>query len=101
MYRVEFEHAVDQRMTDEEYRKIELVYMNTDVITGTSQMAWVYKKLGMEGIGILYSLVMERYRLIEIVGELRSDLSTVKKEVRHLKGFRDAIIKEAGRIGTE
>jgi hypothetical protein len=46
MYRVEFEHAVDQRMTDEEYRKIELVYMNTDVIMGTNQMALVYKKPG-------------------------------------------------------
>ena len=55
----------------------------------------------MEGINILYSLVVERGRLIETVGELRSELSSVKKEVRHLKGFRDAIIKEAGRIGTE
>ena len=75
--------------------------MNTDALTGTDQIAGIYKKLGMEGINILYSLVMERGRLIETVGELRSELSSVKKEVRHLKGFRDAIIKEAGRIGTE
>ena len=90
MYRLEFEHAAGRQVTDEEYRKIELVYMNTDAITGTDQIAGIYKKLGMEG-----------GRLIETVGELRSELSSVKKEVRHLKGFRDAIIKEAGRIGTE
>lgn len=101
MYRLEFEHVAGRRVTDEEYRKIELVYMNTDAINGTDQMARIYKELGMEGIDILYSLVMERGRLIETVGELRSELSSVKKEVRHLKGFRDAIIKEAGRIGTE
>lgn len=101
MYRLEFEHAAGRQVTDEEYRKIELVYMNTDAIIGTDQIAGIYKKLGMEGINILYSLVVERGRLIETVGELRSELSSVKKEVRHLKGFRDAIIKEAGRIGTE
>ena len=101
MYRLEFEHAAGRQVTDEEYRKIELVYMNPDANTGTDQIAGIYKKLGMEGINILYSLVMERGRLIETVGELRSELSSVKKEVRHLKGFRDAIIKEAGRIGTE
>lgn len=101
MNRLEFEHAAGRQVTDEEYRRIELVCMNTDAIIGTDQMARIYKRLGMEGIDILYSLVMERGRLIETVGELRSELSTVKKEVRHLKGFRDAIIKEAGRIGAE
>lgn len=101
MHRLEFERAAGRQVIDEEYRKIELVYMNTDAITGTDQIAGIYKKLGIEGIDILYSLVVERGRLIETVGELRSELSSVKKEVRHLKGFRDAIIKEAGRIGTE
>lgn len=54
MYRLEFEHAAGRQVTDEEYRKIELVYMNTDAITGTDQIAGIYKKLGMEGINILY-----------------------------------------------
>lgn len=101
MYRLEFEHAVGRRVTDEEYRKIELVYMNTDAISGMDQIARIYKELGMEGIDILYSLVMERGRLIEKVGELRSELSSVKKEIRYLKGFVDAIIKEAERIRPE
>lgn len=98
MYRLEFERAAGRRVTDEEYRKIELVYMNTDAITRTDQIVRIYKKLGMEGIDILYSLVMERGRLIETVGELRSELSSVKKETRSLKRFRDAIIKEAKRL---
>lgn len=101
MYRIEFEHAAGRQVTDEEYQKIELVYMNTDAITGTDQIARVYRELGMEWIDILYSLVLERGRLIETVGELRSEISSMKKEMRRLQGFRDAIIKEAGRTGGE
>ena len=101
MYRIEFERAVGCTVNDEEYRIIELVYMNTDAINGTDQIAEIYKKLGMDGIDILYSLVRERGRLIETVGELRSELSSVKKEIRHLKEFRDTIIKEAERIRPE
>lgn len=98
MHRLEFERAAGRAVGDEEYRKIELVYMNTDAIISTDQIARIYKELGMEGIDILYSLVMERGRLIETVGGLRSELSSVKREVRCLKRFRDEIIKEAERV---
>lgn len=101
MYRLEFEHAAGHTVSDEEYEKVWLVYMNTDAINGTEQMARIYRKMGMEGIDILYSLVVERGRLIETVGELRMELSRVKKETRCLKDFREAIIKEAGRIRSE
>lgn len=98
MYRLEFERAAGCEVSDEEYRIIELVYMNTDAINGTDQIAEFYKKLGMDGIDILYSLVRERGRLMDKVGELRLELSSAKKEIRHLKAFRDAIVKEAERV---
>lgn len=101
MHRLEFERAAGYEVWDEEWQKIQLIYMNTDAITSVEQMARIYVNLEREDLDALYSLVMERGRLIETVGELRSELSSVKKEVRHLKGFRDAIIKEAERIGTE
>ena len=101
MNRLEFECAAGRRVTDEEYRKIELVYMNTEAITGTNQMARIYKELGMEGIDSLYSLVMERGRLIETVGKLRTELFYVKKRERNLEEFRDSLIKEANRISTK
>ena len=41
----------------------------------------------------LYSLVMERGRLIEEVGELKRELSDVKKENRRLREFRGVILK--------
>lgn len=101
MYRLEFECVAGCEVRDEDWRKIEQVYMNTDAVTSTDQIARIYRELGMEGIDILYSLVMERGRLIETVGELRSELSSVKKEVQYLKGFRDAIIKEAKNYDKE
>ena len=99
MYRPEFERAAGYEVFDEEWRKIELIYMNTEAITSVEQMARIYVNLEKEDLDALYSLVMERGRLIETVGELRSELSTVKREVRHLKGFRDTIIKEAEETG--
>lgn len=48
---------------------------------------------GEKGIDILYSLVMERGRLIEEVGELKRELSNVKKENRRLQEFRGVILK--------
>ena len=101
MHRLEFERAAGDEVWDEEWQKIQLIYMNTDAITSVEQMARIYVNLEREDLDALYSLVVERGRLIETVGELRSELSSVKKEVRRLKGFRDAIIKEAERIGTE
>lgn len=99
MHRLEFENAVGHRVNDEEYRKAELVLMNTDAIIGTGQIARIYREWGMEAIDILYSLVMERGKLIETVGDLRTELFSVKKENRHLKEFRDSIIKEAEKTG--
>lgn len=101
MQKFEFERAAGYEIWDEVWRKIEFIYMNTDAITSVEQMARIYVNLELEDLDAMYSLVVERGRLIETVGELRSELSAVKKEVRNLKEFRDAIIKETDRIRSE
>lgn len=101
MQRFEFEHAAGYEVWDDVWRKIEYIYMNTDAITSVEQMARIYLNLETEDLDAMYSLVMERGRLIETVGELRSELSSAKKEIRNLKEFRDAIIKEAERTRQE
>ena len=71
MYRLEFEQAVGHPVTDEEYRKAELVLMNTKAIIGTQQIAYL--------------------------GEARKENSDLWKENRTLREFRDTIIREAQR----
>ena len=97
MYRLEFEQAVGHMVTDEEYRKAELVLMNTKAIIGTQQIAYIYEVWGTEAIDILYSLVEERGKLIESLGEARKENSDLWKENRTLREFRDTIIREAQR----
>lgn len=101
MYRLEFEQAVGHQVTDEEYRKAELVLMNTGAIIGTQQIAYIYKAWGTEAIDILYSLVEERGKLIEALGEAKRENSSLWKENRTLREFRDAIIREAQRKETQ
>ena len=91
MYRLEFEQAVGHPVADEEYRKAELVLMNTKAIIGTQQIAYIYEVWGTEAIDILYSLVEERGKLIESLGEARKENSDLWKD------FRDTIIREAQR----
>lgn len=97
MYRLEFEQAVGHPVSDEEYRKAELVLMNTKAIIGTQQIAYIYEIWGTEAIDILYSLVEERGKLIESLGEARKENSDLWKENRTLREFRDTIIREAQR----
>lgn len=101
MQRLEFERAAGCKIWDEEWKKIELIYMNTDAITSVEQMVRIYVNLEREDFAALYSLVMERGKLIETVGQLRTELSSVRKETRSLKRFRDAIINEAERNGAK
>ncbi|MCR2047841.1 hypothetical protein NSB25_11155 [Acetatifactor muris] len=93
MIKLEFEHLIERPISDEEFRKIQLVYMNTEAIETPLQMSYIYLVWGEKGIDILYSLVMERGRLIEEVGELKRELSNVKKENRLLREFRGVILK--------
>ena len=93
MIKLEFERLIERPISDEDFRKIQLVYMNTEAITTPLQMSCIYMVWGEKGIDILYSLVMERGRLIEEDGELKRELSNVKKENRRLQEFRGVILK--------
>ncbi len=93
MIKLEFEHLIERPISDEEFRKIQLVYMNTEAIATPLQMAYIYIMWGEKGIDILYSLVMERGMLIEEVGELKRELSNVKKENRRLQEIQGVILK--------
>lgn len=85
MYRLEFEQAVGHPVSDEEYRKAELVLMNTKAIIGTQQIAYIYEIWGTEAIDILYSLVEERGKLIESLGEARKKIATSGKRTGRLE----------------
>ena len=93
MTKLEFERLIERPLSDENFRKVQLVYMNTEAIVTPLQMSFIYLVWGEKGIDILYSLVMERGRLIEEVGELKRELSDVKKENRRLREFRGVILK--------
>ena len=97
MNKYEFEAMLGDQITDSEFRKIEKVFMNTNVIETRDQMLRIVKQGGMEFVDILYSMVEERKDLIEWVGKLKTDLSDARKEIRSLRNFRDAIIAEANR----
>ena len=70
MIKLEFERLIERPISDEEFRKIQLVYMNTEAIVTPSQMSY-----------------------IEEVGELKRELSDVKKENRRLREFQGMILK--------
>lgn len=93
MIKLEFEHLIERPISDEDFRKVQLVYMNTEAIATPLQMSYIYLVWGEKGIDILYSLVMERGRLIEEVGDLKRELSNVKKENRRLQEFQGVILK--------
>ena len=93
MIKLEFERLIERPISDEEFRKIQLVYMNTEAITTPLQMSCIYLVWGQKGIDILHSLVEERGKLIETVGDLRRELSGVKKENKRLREFRGMILK--------
>lgn len=97
MHRLEFERAVGHPVSEEDYCKAELVLMNTRAIIGTPQIAYIYEVWGMEAIDILYSLVEERGKLIEELGEARKQNTDLWKENRTLREFREAVIREAQR----
>lgn len=102
MNKQEFERAAGYEVWDEEWKEIEAIYMNAAEITSVEQMARIYVNLiEREDIHAIYSLVVERGKLIETVGKLREELFKVRKENRILKQFRDAIINEAERNGVK
>ncbi len=89
----EFREKSGKDLTKEEFRKIELVFMNCTAIATQDQMIKILEAGGMENIDVLYSLIQERGKHIETIGGLRDEIQKLKKENRKLKDFREAMIK--------
>ena len=94
MNKYELEARTGAVFMDEEFRKIETVFMNTGAIGTQERLLKILEHGGMDFIDILYSLVEERGKLIDTIGELRTELSDVKKENRRIREFRNAIVQE-------
>ena len=101
MNKYELEALLGAKLTEEEFRKIELVFMNTRAIGTQSKMVHILEAGGMEFIDILYSLVEERGKLISDVGELKTEISDIRKENRKLREFREVILKAYKEAGHE
>ena len=50
MIKLEFEHLIERPISDEEFRKIQLVYMNTEAIETPLQMSYIYLVWGEKGL---------------------------------------------------
>ena len=48
MTKLEFEHLIERPISAEEFRKIQLVYMNTEAIVTPSQMRSEERRVGKE-----------------------------------------------------
>ena len=102
MNRLEFEKAVGHAVSEDDYLMAELILANTRAITGdTEQMAHIYNVWGSEAIKILFSMVKERGELICEIGKLRAENSSLWKENRELKAFRNTIIQAAEKKAQE
>ena len=101
MNKYELEALLGAKLTEEEFRKIELVFMNTRAIGTQSKMVHILEAGGMEFVDILYSLVEERGKLISDVGELKTEISDIRKENRKLREFREVILKAYKEAGHE
>lgn len=93
MIKLEYEYLIGAGITDEEYRMMELVRMNTpDQMTG-KDLAAIYRAAGPDTISALFSMTEERGRFIETIGELKRELSGLHKEKRRLEELRDIVLK--------
>lgn len=92
MDRWKFQQMIPFTLSDCEWHRIELVFMNIQEIGTMERMSEIVSK-GMEYVDILYSAVMERGNLIETIGDLKNEISSVQAENRKLRDFRSRIIQ--------
>ena len=95
MQRYEFEKLIGHKVSDEDYRKAKLVLMNVEAVIRTGKTADILKTCGVEVIEILYLLVEDRGKLIDEVGDLKAEVTSLLKENRKLREFKNLIIKAA------
>ena len=95
MQRYEFEKLVGHEVSDEDYRKAKLVLMNVGAVIRTGKTADILKTCGVDVIEILYLLIEDRGKLIDEVSDLKAEVTSLLKENRKLREFKDLIIKAA------
>lgn len=95
MERQDFEKLVGHEVSDEDYRKAKLVLMNVEAVIRTGKAANILKTCGVEVIEILYLLVEDRGKLIDEVSDLKAEVTSLLKENRKLREFKEQIIKAA------
>ena len=91
MNRKEFERLVGE-VSDDDYKLIELAFMNTKRIETTSQMAEFYRLGGMDHINILLDYHYEVLSLYDKIHSQSRELSECKKKLKELKGFQDIVL---------
>ncbi len=92
MDRWKFQQMIPFTLSDGEWERIELVFMNIQEIATMERMSLIVSK-GMEYVDILYQVVLERGKMIEDIGELKREISDVQAENRKLRDFRSRIIQ--------
>ncbi len=92
MDRWKFQQMIPFTLSDWDWERIELVFMNIQEIGTMERMSEIVSS-GMEYVDILYSVVTERRKLIETIGDLKKDVSRVQAENRQLREFRSRIIQ--------
>lgn len=92
MDRWKFQQMIPNALSDDEWERIELVFMNIQEIATMERMSLIVSK-GMEYVDILYQAVLERGKLIEDIGNLKREISAVQAENRKLRDFRSRIVQ--------
>lgn len=92
MDRWKFQQMVPKALSDDEWERIELVYMNIQEIATMERMSLIVSK-GMEYVDILYRVALERGKLVEDIGNLKREISAVQAENRKLRDFRSRIVQ--------
>jgi len=90
--RWKFQQMIPFTLSDDEWERIVLVFMNIQEIATMERMSLIVSK-GMEYVDILYQVVLERGKMIENIGELKREISDVQAENRKLRDFRSRIIQ--------
>ena len=92
MDRWKFQQMIQIALSDDEWERIELVFMNIQEIATMERMSLIVSK-GMDYVDILYRVALERGKLIEDIGNLKREISAVQAENRKLRDFRSRILQ--------
>ena len=92
MDRWKFQQMVPFALSDQDWERIELVFMSIEGIGTTERMSEIVSN-GMGYVDVLYDAVIERRKLIETIGDLKREVSKAQAENQQLREFRSRIIE--------